>query len=79
VRIYSSVKFYGWKDVPPRWPEDYDYQETMEQHGDGWEALEFAFYHAKGDIVPGHVFELNDGFLYRADGGYRWVCIGELP
>lgn len=64
----------------PRWPQDYEPAEEMDQAGTGKEALEHAFRqcHAAGrDMEPGDMVGLDDGTLWRCEVE-GWTDIGKM-
>jgi hypothetical protein len=83
MRIYRCKTQYlsGLMDEPvPRWPQDYEAAEEMDQEGTGKEALEHAFRqcHAAGrDMEPGDVVGLDDGTLWRCEVE-GWADIGKM-
>jgi hypothetical protein len=83
MRIYHCKQFYfsGLMDEPvPRWPQDYEAAEDMDQAGTGKEALEHAFRqcHAAGrDMEVGDVVGLDDGTLWRCEVE-GWTDIGKM-
>jgi hypothetical protein len=64
----------------PRWPQDYEEPEEIEQRGAGQEALDNAFaesHYAGNGIRLGDVVGLDSGGLFRCEMS-GWTDIGKM-